>query len=136
TASLAWTCVRLGDLSAAEAALAGLRGWESGEGYALDRFCRLAGAALALARGEAAAALAICDELIATTVNRTPETVIIGLWLMRGDALIGLGRFEEAEVVLRAATEAARSRTSYRFEWLSRAALARLYHAANRRDEA
>lgn len=53
-------------------------------------------AELALAQGDAARALEITDRLIASAPNPGPERVIPYLWKLRGEALMALGRSEEA----------------------------------------
>src|SRR6266568_7875169 len=53
---------------------------------------------LALARGDAASALQLVDDLIATAANLDdPSRAIPRLWHLRGQALIALQRPDEAE---------------------------------------
>ena len=63
---------------------------------------------MALARRDWAAALRIVDRLTASAAKLTPGRVIARLWYLRAQALIGLGRVDQAEAVLQGARAAAR----------------------------
>jgi DNA-binding NarL/FixJ family response regulator len=91
---------------------------------------------IALARGEPGEALAIADRLIETAVNRTPDTVIPSLWLLRGQALAALERPAEAEAALQAVRAATERPDRPPFWWQARVALGRLYQARRRPAEA
>jgi tetratricopeptide (TPR) repeat protein len=93
-------------------------------------------AELALARGDAAQALRILDELIASVPNATPQTVIPRLWKSRGEALLALGRLSEAETVLHAACNSVAGRGMRPLEWEYRIALGKVYRLQRRRDQA
>jgi DNA-binding NarL/FixJ family response regulator len=96
---------------------------------------------LALAHGEATIALDIADELLRSAPN-IPATshdaccAIPSLGLLYGEALIALGRDDEAQAALRATQEGARTYGMRPILWRAHLALAGLYRAARRPDEA
>jgi DNA-binding CsgD family transcriptional regulator len=75
-------------------------------------------------------------QLIASAVNLSDEHVIPRLWKLRGEALAGLGRSEEAEVALQAAQEAAHTQGLRPWQWRICVALGRLYQARGNQEEA
>jgi DNA-binding NarL/FixJ family response regulator len=103
---------------------------------AFHRVCQFVRGQIALARGEPGEALAIADRLIETAVNRTPDTVIPSLWLLRGQALAALERPAEAEAALQAVRAATERPDRPPFWWQARVALGRLYQARRRPAEA
>ncbi|HEY7032977.1 MAG TPA: AAA family ATPase [Thermomicrobiales bacterium] len=123
--SLAENHVALGDLAAAAAILAAV---------APDLPMRTLGqrriwtarAKLALARGDAAAALDVVDRLIASAVGRTGEHDIPLLALLGSECLVALDRYEEAVEPLRAAVRVATERGLLPLRWRSYLALARV----------
>lgn len=101
-----------------------------------ERLLSVVYADLALARNDPTQALQIVEELIATTLNRTPETVIPRLWKLRGEALTRLKRFDEAETALRGARDTAAARATRPLLWRIQLALGKLYQQQDRRKEA
>jgi DNA-binding CsgD family transcriptional regulator len=146
---LASTCVLQNDLSRAESVL------DAALGLLRDRFrqptqaqgntplptvserlCLAADVELALARGDGEPALSIVENMINTTPNLTPATVIPRLSKLRGEALTRLKRFEEAESVLTAAMDVAAARGLRPMLWRIHHALGKLYQAQDRRNDA
>jgi len=96
------------------------------------RFVWLARAELALAEGAYETALEIVERLIASAFNRasTPTgPVIPRLWLVRGQALSGLGRLPQAESDLLAGLKTAQTQGRLRLLWRLDATLAQVYLA-------
>lgn len=96
------------------------------------RFVWLARAELALAEGAFDTALAIVERLIASALDlaSTPTgPVIPRLWLVRGQALSGLGRLPQAENDLLAGLQAAQTQERVRLFWRFQATLAEVYLA-------
>src|SRR5205823_2109046 len=89
-----------------------------------------------LARGEPARALALVERLIATAPNLTAESVLPRLWLLRGEALMCLKRFAEAENVLQLARAKASTRGLRPMLWHIHHALGKVYQAQDRRKDA
>jgi DNA-binding NarL/FixJ family response regulator len=105
------------------------------EGQSLvSRNLRLAGAELALARGEPALALDEVAALIAATANRDGH-VIPRLWLARGLAEVELRRYDAAHETLTAALAAAQAQGRRPLTWRIQAALARVLSPQRRREE-
>src|SRR6185437_9950424 len=96
------------------------------------RQCRAARADLALARGDAARALAIVDELLASAAAVVPGAVVPRLARLRGEALAALGRADEAEAALVGARGGALAQGARPLLWRVHAALGDLHHAAHR----
>lgn len=86
----------------------------------------LARAKLALARGEAAGALATIDRLVASAPSRTGEHDIPLLALLRSECLMALGRCDEAVEPLLAAVRIGRERGLLPLCWRAHLALGRL----------
>jgi DNA-binding CsgD family transcriptional regulator len=124
-----------GELDRAEATLAAFDAAQPATS-AQDRACWLLRGELALARGDAAEALAIADRLMATARNRAATTIIPALWHLCGRALAALGRQAEALTTLRAALEAAEARGQGRLQWQIRVALGKVYQDAGHQREA
>ena len=100
------------------------------------RLCWCARAELALACNDPGLALSIMDRLIASTANLSEGRTIPRLWKLRGEALAGLHRVEEAETALQAACEGARAHGASALLWRIHAALGTLYHTQGRHDDA
>jgi DNA-binding CsgD family transcriptional regulator len=100
------------------------------------RLVQAARAELALARGDAGQALEIVEQLIASAANVSEQRVIPRLWKLRGEALAALGNLDEAEPLLHAAHEAARTQGLRSLLWRVQLALGKLYRAQRRSDEA
>ncbi len=101
-----------------------------------QRLVWAARADLALASGDPGQALDITDGLIASAANLSEETVIPRLWKLRGEAMMALGRAEEAEAILKAAEVAARAQGLRPSLWRICVSLGRLYRAQERQVEA
>lgn len=100
------------------------------------RIAILALADLALAKGDPTRALDIADELVSRAANLTDDTVIPRLWLLRGEALTQLKRFDDAERVLTAARATADARGVRPLLWQIHRALGKLYQVQDRRKDA
>jgi DNA-binding CsgD family transcriptional regulator len=103
-----------------------------------QRHAWCAQAELALVRNDPAQALSVLDRLYATAPNVAPsgEHSIPRLAMLRGAALLALGRSGEAEGLLRAALATAEQRGIPSMQWRILARLAALEHAQGRRDAA
>ncbi|MFW6074138.1 MAG: helix-turn-helix transcriptional regulator, partial [Chloroflexota bacterium] len=96
-----------------------------------DRYSWCACIDLLLARGDPERALLVVDKLIGSTPNLRPDQTVARLAKLRGEALVALERFEEAEVELRRArTEAGRLRARPML-WRIDALLSHLFEARN-----
>ncbi|MBI3241906.1 MAG: AAA family ATPase [Chloroflexi bacterium] len=95
-------------------------------------------AELLLAQGKAKEALAIVEQLIASAPNveQAGEAAISSLALLRGEALMALGRMKEAEAVLLAGQRAAQEYERPPMQWRLHLALGKLYLARGQRDDA
>ena len=101
-----------------------------------QRLVWAARAELALARGDPELALDFTIRLIASAANLSDEHIIPRLWKLRGEALAGLGRTEEAATTLRAAQEAAQAQGLRPWQWRICVALGKLYQNQGRREDA
>ena len=101
-----------------------------------QRLVWAARADLALARGDPGQALDVADRLIASAANLSGERVIPRLWKLRGEALAALHREAEAEMMLRAAQEAARAQGLRPWLWRICIVLGRFYQNQEHREEA
>ncbi|HZQ38611.1 MAG TPA: tetratricopeptide repeat protein, partial [Dehalococcoidia bacterium] len=133
---LAWTCCLQNDLGRATAVLDAVQRPETPIETLIGAMCWLARAAVRLATGDAAEALAITDRLRRATTARAPDVVVPGVWLLHGEALAKLGRDAEAEATLQAAAAAVQGRSAPPIEWRLYAALARFYDTRGCRAEA
>jgi DNA-binding CsgD family transcriptional regulator/Tfp pilus assembly protein PilF len=93
-------------------------------------------AELASARGDAQLALEIADALIASIPHLEAGRVVPNLWKLRGEALAGLRRFDEAQTVLQAARDATEAEGRRPLLWRIHLALGKLYLAQKRNAEA
>lgn len=100
-----------------------------------ERQLRRAEAELALARGAPERALELVDRLIGSAVQQEAGPIPT-LWLLRGQALAGLHRYDEARAVLEAALAAAQAQERHPLIWRIQAALVRVALGQRRRDEA
>ncbi len=91
---------------------------------------------LALARGEFARAVEIAEMLVANTPQLATGRVAPRIWKLRGEALAGLGRFEEARSDLNAAVETAWEQGARSIGWKIRLPLAVVLRACGRSPEA
>lgn len=137
TGFLATACIQQGELARAEAVLnAGLVPVTPMDALG-ERQMWCARAELALAQGEAEAALQIVEQLIASAPNidAAGEHAIPRLSRLRGEALTALGRYAQAEAVLNGALAAARSLELRPEVWRLYASLGRLRLAQDRREQ-
>lgn len=101
-----------------------------------QRQCWLARAELTLAQGDALHALGIIDKLIETAPNTSTERGVPQLLKARGDALVHLLRYDEAETAYLSARDKA---AFFRFRpllWRVDAARGALYRSVGRTDDA
>jgi DNA-binding NarL/FixJ family response regulator len=131
---LAAIYIAQGDLARAEAILDAALDQDAPSETLAQRLIWRARAELAIARGDAGIALQIVDRLTTSAANLTPDGVIARLWYLRAQALIGLGKLDEAETALKAALVAAREHGALALLWRIQAALAGLYRTQGRRD--
>ncbi len=125
---------QLGEHAAAEADLAALKAREGAE-TVFERIARGTEAELALQWGQPARTLAIVEAMTADA-NLAPDAVIPRLWRLKAEALTALGHAAEAVPLLDAAQQAARARGTRTELWRLHAALARVWRAQGRPDEA
>lgn len=137
-AALAEVFIGQGRLDGAQRVLDGALEASSPAQTLQERLIWAARARLALARGQAGAALAIVERLIATTQNLAsePSPVVPRLWLLRGEVLIGQHAFAEAEADLAAALAAAQVQGRVPLQWRIELALGRVLLAQRRKAEA
>lgn len=90
---------------------------------------------LALAEGDATAAIVIADRLLASAPGSIQQPIPVLLHL-RARALISLGRTEEGEVELLSAVSGATERGDRAMIWKLEDELVRLYESSGRREEA
>jgi non-specific serine/threonine protein kinase len=95
-------------------------------------------AELALARGNAALALNLADQLIAALPNiaLVGERGVPGLALLRGKALAALARPAEAEIALQLALEGATDKGISSLRWRTQVTLGQFYNAQGRQAAA
>jgi DNA-binding CsgD family transcriptional regulator len=132
---LALTCVAQRDLARAAEALAPVLDDATPMETQGQRLDWLARAELALAAGEPGRALQIADRLVATAVHADERGAgcVPSLWRLRGEALLALGRADEAEQALLAADTGAARLDLLPTRWRIRLILGRLYQAQSRR---
>jgi tetratricopeptide (TPR) repeat protein len=136
TGAIAGADYLLDDLAAAQTCLETVLSRQTPMDTMGKRYCWARRAELALSQGDPALALAITDRLIASAPGISPRRVITFLWKLKGEALVTMGRTEQACSLLRAAIENARATEERFLLWRIRASLGWLYHATDRRPEA
>jgi DNA-binding CsgD family transcriptional regulator/tetratricopeptide (TPR) repeat protein len=87
---------------------------------------------LLLAEGDAAGALGVAEELLASAPGAPQGQPIPALLKLRGEALLKLGQLGDAVVALEAAQQGARERGEQPLLWQIQAALGRAYHQLGR----
>jgi tetratricopeptide (TPR) repeat protein len=100
------------------------------------RYCWSRRAELALAQHEPALALKIVDRVIDAIPDMSPGRLNTSLWRLRGETLLELGRTDEAEHMLHAAVENARTIGEEYIIWRLYATQGRLYQRTDRQSEA
>jgi DNA-binding CsgD family transcriptional regulator len=136
SALLAHAYVQQRDFTAAAAALTETRASDIQMRTLGGRMLWCARAELKLAAGDAAEALHVVDQLIASDPNRAPDAVVPRLWRLRGEALAALRRRDEAEAVFLAARDTAHARGLRPELWRTHLSAAHLYRAEKRHAEA
>lgn len=138
TAFLTSTYIAQQDLAHAEDLLANAVDLTTPPQTAAQRLCWTAHAELALAQRHPALALALTDQLFATTINmeKGNNGVIPRLWHLRAQALLALQRTEEAEAALRAALAAAQLHHAQPMLWRIAITLGKLSRARDLRTQA
>jgi DNA-binding SARP family transcriptional activator len=100
------------------------------------RYCWVRRAELALSQDDPVLALDITDRLIATAPGMSPGRVITFLWQLKGEILAALGRTDEAQPLLRAAIENARTTGERFLLWRIHASLGQLYTTMGHQEAA
>jgi DNA-binding CsgD family transcriptional regulator len=141
TSALVQCCVAQQDYARARDLLDEVTGPEPAEfpyHTLAQRNCWQARVELALAVGEYAAALQMVERLYADAKNltETADQGIPRLAMLRGQALMSLGTFDEAEGWLLGAMESARARNTQSLVWRIHARLGGLYQATGRGEQA
>jgi DNA-binding CsgD family transcriptional regulator len=127
TSFLAIICVAQRDLTRAKAILDAAQDPDAPLETLAQRLVWRARAELALAGKDYTAALRMVDQLTGSAVNLTPGHNIARLWYLRAQALIGLGRADEADTILNEALAGAQEHGHLALLWRILAALGRLY---------
>jgi DNA-binding CsgD family transcriptional regulator len=141
TARLVTVCILQNDLARAHALLDGVLKTDlpdAGGMTTLLRGCWAARAELELALGNPARALGIIERLLASTANLAqygPQSVP-RLSQLRGQALVALGRIEEAIPEFQGAQTVAQKQGGRPILWRLHADLGNAYHAISRRADA
>jgi tetratricopeptide (TPR) repeat protein len=135
-AFLASTCIAQGEYVQAEVVLNDVFGPQTPCQTLAQRLAWCARAELELARNHPDKALDIIDRLIATAIHVADGEVIPRLWHLRGEALVALGRAEEAETVLCSARDAAQRQGTRPLLWRICVTLGKLYRARSQHEQA
>lgn len=93
-------------------------------------------AELALARGDATAALSIIERLIQTAAHTQAGAVVPRLWHARGLALYKLNQHDQAELALRTAIDEADKQALKPAHWRILLSLGQIYRARRRPEQA
>jgi tetratricopeptide (TPR) repeat protein len=133
---LACEYVLQNDLSKAEVVLDSVLLADTPTQTQMQRLCWCARAELQLAQAEPESSLLIIERLIASDPNMTSNSVIPRLWKLRGEALIALRRFDEAELYLQAAQAAAIKQGARAWLWRIHASLGKSFQIQACRAEA
>jgi DNA-binding NarL/FixJ family response regulator len=130
---------RGGDLPGAVATLQRALPADQPPGTVAERSVALAWGWVLLAQGEPTRTLAIADQLLASAPGKAPDAAsqpIPHLLLLRGGALLALGRAEEAVSALEAARHGAQQRHARPLLWTVHRALDRAYRSQRRHEAA
>jgi DNA-binding CsgD family transcriptional regulator len=136
SAVLAAACLLDRDLDAAQTILDAVDLLEISQASQGGRSCWLVRAELCLARGDAAEALRIVDELIASDPHLSSQQGAPRLALLRGKALTSLGRLDDAEIALRVAVDDAVALGRAPLVWRAQVALGRVLRTRRRHADA
>jgi DNA-binding CsgD family transcriptional regulator/tetratricopeptide (TPR) repeat protein len=136
TGYLAWAYVLSGDLERAAALLGPAAETDAPVQSLGERWLTFAQVQRALACGEAALALRLVDRLSAPSLDGTPSQETPRPALLRARALTALGRYAEAETVLRAVEAVTRAQGAQALLWRTLVLLGDLYRAWQRPEDA
>lgn len=129
----------LGQLKLAESALQEVRSGAENPRLVAERQLLLVWAELALAQQQPELALQRCEHLLSTAPQRAGETaerVIPRIWKCQGEALVALGRTEEAIQVLEEARRGAKLQQYLHLLWQIEHSLGQAYRRQRRSEEA
>ena len=129
TAFLATTFIFQGDYAHAKSLLDDVSGSETPSQTVAQRLIWCARVELELALARPDKALAIIDQLVSTAANVEDGQVIPRLWYLQSEALIALGRVEEARALLYGAQDEAQRKGQRPLLWRICLALGKLYRA-------
>jgi len=135
-AQLALAHIQARALPQAEATLATVAPFEREVRDLARRQLAWAWGELALAQGDAECALQRADDLLASVPGDPQPQPIPYLLHLRGEALVALVRYDEAEQALTEAARGAEARHDLFILWRIHAALARLHHRLKRKEHA
>lgn len=127
------------DLPTAQAALQAVMPPDQHPHTMAERQMRLVWGELLLAQGKPEPALQIAEHLLGSIPGKTPSQSaqpIPHLLKLQGEALLGLGRVEEAAAVLEEARQGAVARHARSVLWTIHRALGHAYHRLRRREQA
>ena len=136
TGYLAWAHVLAGELEQAGSLLGPAPDTEAPVQSLGERWLVFARVQLALATGDAARALRLVNRLSAPTLDGAPSTETPRPALLRGRTLTALGRYAEAEAILRAVEQVTRAQDAQALLWRTHVALGALYRAWQRPEDA
>ena len=136
TAFLASACIAQGDFTRAKVVLDDVFGPETPCQTMAQRLIWCARAELELAEVHPDKALLIIDRLISTAAHVEDGEVIPRLWHLRGEALVALGKMEEAQAVLCSARDAAQRQGARPLLWRICITLGKCYRAQVSRERA
>jgi len=136
TGYLAWAHVLAGELEQAAGLLGPVSETDAPVQSLGERWLTFAQVQLALARDDAELALRLVNRLSAPTLDGAPSSETPRPALLRGRALTALGRYAEAEMVLRRVEEVTRAQRAQALLWRTHVALGNLYRAWQRAGDA
>jgi DNA-binding CsgD family transcriptional regulator len=135
TGSLASACIAGGDVGGAAEVLDEVDTALPTETVGHRRIW-LARAELAAARGKPEEALTIIDRLLEVAPNVSDQGDIPHAAKLRGDALLAMGRMDDAEVALLAAASGAEQQRMLSLAWQVQRSLGRIYQECGRPEDA
>jgi tetratricopeptide (TPR) repeat protein len=134
---LATVCTSQNDLVAAQTALDGIPSPDDPPQTLGQRLVFCARVEIALAHGEPERALEIIGQLIASAANAKPDgSNILRVSMLRGQALVALSKYAEAETAYKAAREIADAQGALPVLWKIHAALGKLHRLQGRSADA
>ncbi|HEV2661557.1 MAG TPA: AAA family ATPase, partial [Ktedonobacteraceae bacterium] len=136
TSYLAIACLLTREMARAEGALKTIAPWEHIPRTQHERRIAHAWAELALAQGKSLMALQITEQLLVSAPGDLRNQPIPHLLKLKGEALVRLSRFEEAEHALEDAKRGAQDRHAPSVLWRVHRCLGHLYHRLKREEQA